>query len=184
MAFFPSKFSPSLVGHSHTHHTTSRDRAAPATSRRPKRHQHKKISSRTPPIAPTQAIIRPPATPHLNTQTLWKHLTPVLTDSTFTQFSDSFDSHTLTHTRSSPESHDIRVGYLNIRTLNVEKHFFIAAFMFHYQIDVLFLIDTRVTNEEQSKHTLRACLGHGYTILHTPPIKHSPGGQTIIVAPS
>ena len=56
--------------------------------------------------------------------------------------------------------------------------------MFHYQIDVLFLIDTRITNEDQSKHTLRACLGHGYTILHTPPITHSPGGQTIIVAPS
>jgi hypothetical protein len=115
----------------HTHIILSRDRAAPATSRRPKRHQHKKTSSRTPPIAPTQAIFRPPATHHLNTQTLWKHLTPVLTDSTFTQFSDSFDSHTLTHTCSSPESHDLRVGYLNIRTLNVEKHFFIAAFMFH-----------------------------------------------------
>ena len=184
LAFFPRKISSSLDAHSPTHHIAGRNSAAPTNPRHTKRYQHKKKSSRTPPIAPTQPTIRSPATPHPNTQTLWKHLTPVLNDSTFMQFSDSFDSHTLTHTCSTPESHDLRVGYLNIRTLNVEKHFFIAAFMFHYQIDVLFLIDTRITNEDQSKHTLRACLGHGYTILYTPPIKQSPSGQTIIVAPS
>ena len=31
---------------------------------------------------------------------------------------------------------------------------------------------------------LRPCLGKGYTILHSTPIKHSPGGQCVIIAPS
>jgi hypothetical protein len=108
----------------------------------------------------------------------------VLHDSSFAQFSDSFDAHILTHSRSPTESHDLRVSFLNIRTLNSDKHFFIAAFIHHYQIDVLFLIDTRVENIEQSKYTLRTCLGSGFTILHSPPVKRSPGGQAIIIAPT
>ena len=76
------------------------------------------------------------------------------------------------------------MSYLNIRTLNSDKHFFIAAYIHRYSIDVLFLVDTRISNPDQSKYTLRTCLGKGYTILHTAPINHSPGGQTIIIAPS
>jgi hypothetical protein len=107
----------------------------------------------------------------------------VLHDSTLYQFSDSLDVHTLTHSSFNNDLHDLRVAYLNIRTLTPDKHFFIAAFLFKYQIDVLFLIDTRTSNVEQSKHMLRSCLGSGYTILHSSPITHSPGGQVIIIAP-
>ena len=111
-------------------------------------------------------------------------MTSTLQESTFLLFSDTFETHTLTHTNTPTTLTDLGVAYLNIRTLNTDKHLFITAFIHKYQIDVLFLIDTRVANVEHSKYMLKACLGTGYTVLHSPSIAGSPGGQAIIISPT
>jgi len=148
-----------------------------------RRHATGQRAGRTPCKSPMTSALPAPV-PHITTQTLWRNISPVLYESTFMQFSDSFSDLALTHSCSPTGTHDLRVAYLNIRTLIPEKHFFIAAFIHRYQLDVLFLIDTRTHNIEQSKHMLRSCLGQSYSILHSSPIKQSPGGQTIIIAPS
>jgi hypothetical protein len=143
------------------------------------------MPGRTALLAPIVAAPLQPPLPAITTHLMWKHvITPSLDESTFTQFADTFDTHVLTHSSSNDTPPDLRVAYLNIRTLTTDKHFFLSALIVRYRLDVLILTDTRVSNVDQSKYTLRACLGKGYTILHSPPILRSPGGQTIIIAPS
>ena len=144
----------------HTRHTpTHRPQQAPT-----------RAPTHTPRIAPVTTAPASPPTPNISINSMWNNLSPTLQDSTFLQFSDTFNTHILTHTCPPDTPHDLCVAYLNIRTLTSDKHFFLSAFMFRYRIDVLFLTDTRISNAECSKHTLRSCLGTGYTILHTPPV--------------
>ena len=145
---------------------------------------HTHTPRRTPAIAPTTTAPPHIITPNTSTHAMWNHITPTLDNSTIAQFSDTFHTHLLTTNCNDNTPPDLRVAYLNIRTLTPDKHFFISAFIYRYRIDVLFLTDTRVANTDCSKHMLRTCLGKDYTILHSPPIAHSPGGQTIIIAPS
>jgi hypothetical protein len=79
---------------------------------------------------------------------------------------------------------DITVGYLNIRKLATTKSMFIASFMYHYKIDVLFLLDSQVTHPHAITHSLRQHLPACSTILNSPFLENESkaGGQTIIIA--
>jgi len=174
-----STLTSTLHDPTHTRHTRARCRpthkASPSASIR-----------RTPRTAPIALTHRPaiPPSPNPSTQMLWENAVSSLQESTLEQFSITFDMHTVSHSSSSTTPPDLKVAYINIRSLNPTKHLFITAFIQHYCIDVLFLTDTRISNLEASKYTLKTSLGWGYTILHTPPIQDSPGGQAIIIAPS
>jgi hypothetical protein len=58
--------------------------------------------------------------------------------------------------------------------------------MHHYKIDVLFLLDSQVTNKQAITYSLRQHLPSGSTILHSPFSDNDAkaGGQTIIIAPT
>ena len=85
---------------------TPQPRSTPRTSRTPSwRHTAHRSQppptspqTRTSPIAPVTAVLSPPPTPNITTNLLWNNISPTLQDSTFLQFSDTFDTHILTHT--------------------------------------------------------------------------------------
>ena len=76
----------------------------------------------------------------------WNLIPPPLQSSTFENIIEDLQSQPPEFSTCPSSEPDITVGYLNIRKLSATKSMFIASFMHHYKIDVLFLLDLQVTN--------------------------------------
>jgi hypothetical protein len=81
---------------------------------------------------------------------------------------------------------DIRVAYLNVDTLNDQNLEYILWFYEFHKIDVLFLIDTRLTVEGGffANSRVKKRLGNDYLVVHSSKrADPGTGGQMAIIRP-
>ena len=85
-----------------------------------------------------------------------------------------------------PLKSDIRVGYLNVNGLLEKKVYYILWFYNHQELDVLFLIDTRLSVESgfHMKGAMHERLGNEFLILQSATrVVPGYGGQLAIIRP-